>query len=174
MPKFAPSNDFKLSSPAFENGAQIPRKHTGEGEDVMPALNWTGAPEGTKSFAVHCTDPDAPLVWDGKLGFEHMMAYNIAGDATGPAEGQTAGVTFAPNSYATIGAKSVEEASGYNGPMPPPGHNAHYDGHNYFFFVLALDCVTDAPAGTSWTAFLEKFEQNVIGVAQLRGQYVRK
>ena len=92
--KFAPSNDFKLTSPAFENGAKIPQKHAMDGEDVMPALNWTGVPEGTKSFVVHCTDPDAPLFLNGHLGFEHMMAYNISGDATGLAEGQTEGASM--------------------------------------------------------------------------------
>ena len=54
--------DLKPSSPAFKHHERIPDKYTGNGEDVSPPLEWTGAPEGTKSFAIVVHDPDAPLV----------------------------------------------------------------------------------------------------------------
>ena len=49
---FAFSNDLKLESPAFAQEGVIPSKHTGEGVDVSPALSWSNAPEGTKSYAI--------------------------------------------------------------------------------------------------------------------------
>ncbi|MBE0610118.1 MAG: YbhB/YbcL family Raf kinase inhibitor-like protein, partial [Dehalococcoidia bacterium] len=60
---------MQLTSTAFEQGGRIPAKHTGEGEDVSPALAWSAAPDGTRSFAVVCHDPDAPLVSKGSYGF---------------------------------------------------------------------------------------------------------
>ncbi len=51
---------IEVSSPAFESGGVIPTKHTGEGQDVSPALNWSDLPEGTRKIALVCDDPDAP------------------------------------------------------------------------------------------------------------------
>ena len=59
-------SSMQLSSSAFESGEEIPRKCTGEGEDVSPALAWSDVPEAAKSFAIICHDPDAPLVTPGK------------------------------------------------------------------------------------------------------------
>src|SRR3989442_7520736 len=52
---------IKLTSPALSEGGPIPTKHTCDGDDVSPALKWTGVPEGAKSFALICDDPDAPV-----------------------------------------------------------------------------------------------------------------
>ncbi len=49
-----------LTSPAFDNGATIPLKHTRDGGNVSPPLRWTGAPDGVRSFALIVEDPDAP------------------------------------------------------------------------------------------------------------------
>ena len=72
-------DEFTLTSPAFDHHSEIPDKHTTNGENVSPALEWSGAPEGTVAYAVVCHDPDAPLV----DGWTHWVAYGIGGDATG-------------------------------------------------------------------------------------------
>ena len=51
---------MQLTSPAFAEGETIPKKFTADGQDQSPALQWTGAPEAVKSFALICDDPDAP------------------------------------------------------------------------------------------------------------------
>jgi len=67
-------SDMTLMSAGFDRGEPIPTKHTGEDEDVSPALSWRGQPEGTRSFALICHDPDAPLVKPGgTYGFVHWV-----------------------------------------------------------------------------------------------------
>ena len=83
MPQELNVADLKLTSPAFRHHERIPDRHTGDGEDVSPELQWSGVPDGTKAFAVVVHDPDAPLV----DGFTHWVAYGIPGDATGLPEG---------------------------------------------------------------------------------------
>src|ERR1700735_5806369 len=75
--------ELKLRSPSIEYHKRIPEQFTCDGDDVSPALEWTGVPDGTKAFAVVCHDPGAPLV----DGFTHWVAYGIAGTATGLPEG---------------------------------------------------------------------------------------
>ena len=73
---------MRLISTAFSDGAAIPRRFTCDGEDVSPALQWSGAPEQTLSFVLLCDDPDAPAgVW------RHWAVYDIPGDQAGLAEG---------------------------------------------------------------------------------------
>lgn len=74
-------SDLKLSSDAFDEGGPIPARHTGDGEDLPPALSWKQAPAGTKAFAIICHDPYAPLIsGNGTYGFVHWVLYNIPGD----------------------------------------------------------------------------------------------
>lgn len=152
-------SDLTLSSPAFEAGGRIPARHTGEGEDVSPALSWSNVPAQTASFALICHDPDAPLITPGTYGFVHWVLYDIPASATGLAEGaaeHTAGKNDMGN-------------TGYNGPMPPEGHGTH----NYYFWLLALDRKLDLEPGLSMWALLEKIEPHVIGMNRLVGAYSR-
>jgi phosphatidylethanolamine-binding protein (PEBP) family uncharacterized protein len=52
--------NLQLTSIAFENGQPIPKRHTGDGEDISPSLAWSDPPKETKTFALICDDPDAP------------------------------------------------------------------------------------------------------------------
>jgi len=155
---FAPST-MQLTSPAFQALGRIPRQHTGEGADVSPALAWSGAPHGTKSFALLVHDPDAPLLLPAGYGFLHWLLYNIPGSATKLAEGE--------KSY-TSGANSFGK-TGYGGPMPPEGHGTHH----YYFWLLALSTDTKLPAGLSMLDLFAKIEPNVIGMNRLIGTYSR-
>ena len=147
--------DLKLRSSAFDNHKRIPEQHTGDGDDVAPALEWSGVPDGTRSFAVVVHDPDAPLV----DGFTHWVAYNIPGDAAGLPEG---------GGDATAGQNSFGNA-GYNGPAPPPGHGPHH----YYFWVYALDDDLGLEPGLDRRALLERIEDHVIEQARLVGTFER-
>ena len=74
---------IEVSSPAFERGGTIPAKHTGEGQDVSPPLEWSELPEGTKEVALICDDPDAPT----DRPFVHWVVYKIPADQRGLPEG---------------------------------------------------------------------------------------
>ncbi|MCS4502549.1 hypothetical protein KBTX_00685 [wastewater metagenome] len=153
-------SDMTLTSAAFENGGAIPTRHTGEGDDVSPPLAWSGAPEGTRGFAVICHDPDAPLVSpNGTYGFVHWVLYNIPGSVTSLSEGMT--------DY-TAGRNNMDKV-GYNGPMPPEGHGVH----RYYFWVLALDQATELPEGLTMWQLLERLEPHIIGMNRLMGTYER-
>lgn len=152
-------SDMKLTSPAFAAGAAIPKKHTGEGEDVSPALSWADAPAGANSFAVICHDPDAPLVKPGSYGFVHWVLYNI------PAS--TSELPEAVKEH-TQGCNDFD-GQGYGGPMPPEGHGTHH----YFFWILALDVGPDLEPGLTLWQLLEKVEPHVIGMNRLVGTYAR-
>lgn len=150
---------MQLTSSAFDTGGAIPSKHTGEGVDVSPALAWNVAPEGTKSFAVICHDPDAPLVSRGRYGYVHWVLYNIPADVSGLPEACT-DFTQGVNDFGK---------PGYGGPMPPPGHGTHY----YYFWILALDREGDLPAGLGMWDLLGEIEPSLIGMNRLVGTYRR-
>jgi Raf kinase inhibitor-like YbhB/YbcL family protein len=155
---FALSN-MTLTSSAFDDGGPIPAKHTGDAEDVSPALSWIDAPGKTESFALICHDPDAPLVKPGTYGFVHWALYGIPGTVTELPEGVEDYVR---------GMNDFGEA-GYGGPMPPEGHGTHH----YFFWLLALDANPDLPPGLTMWELLEKIEPGVIGMNRLVGTYIR-
>lgn len=52
---------MELKSPAFEAGGLIPPEYTCDGQDISPPLSWTNVPNHTKSLALICDDPDAPM-----------------------------------------------------------------------------------------------------------------
>jgi hypothetical protein len=148
--------DLRLRSPAFAGHKPIPPRHTSDGEDVAPPLEWSGVPEGTKSFAIVVHDPDAPLV----DGFTHWVAYGISGDMRGIPEGAD-GVIAGTNSLGN---------QRYNGPAPPSGHGPHH----YYFWIYALDDELQLEPGLDRRALLELIEDHVIEQARLIGTYVNE
>ncbi|AHE98390.1 YbhB/YbcL family Raf kinase inhibitor-like protein [Thioalkalivibrio paradoxus] len=153
-------SDMQLASAAFRDGGAIPKRHTGEGEDLSPELSWTRVPDGTRALAVVCHDPDAPLVTSqGTYGFVHWVLYNIPASVAGLAEG-TREHTAGRNDFGN---------TGYGGPMPPPGHGSH----RYYFWVLALNDAAELPSGLSLWELLARIEPRVIGMNRLVGTYAR-
>ncbi len=143
-------------SPAFEAGGAIPRRYTGEGEDVSPPLEWTGLPEGTREVALICDDPDAPM----PEPFVHWVVYKVSADSAGFPEGDTGGALEGRNSFARMG---------YGGPMPPEGHGTHH----YYFKIYALDTQLDATPGLTKDQLLAAMEGHVLDEGELVGTYER-
>ena len=152
-------SSMSVTSSAFAHHQAIPAKHTGEAEDVSPALSWEGAPEGTKGYAVICHDPDAPLVKEGGYGFVHWVLYNLPAETTSLEENTALG---------TSGMTDFGKP-GYGGPMPPEGHGSHL----YYFWVLALDEQTSLPEGLTLPELLTAVEPHLMGMNRLVGTYQR-
>jgi Raf kinase inhibitor-like YbhB/YbcL family protein len=150
-------SDMKVTSSSFEDHGKIPTRHTGAGDDVSPPLAWNGAPAGTRSFAVICHDPDAPLVKPGSYGFVHWVLYGLPATVTSLDEGAEQGIQ----------GRADTGRNGYGGPNPPTGHGVHH----YYFWVLALDAELNLQPGLDLTAFLEKVEPHVLGMNRLVGTY---
>jgi Raf kinase inhibitor-like YbhB/YbcL family protein len=147
--------DLAVSSPAFEPHGEIPARHRPDGENVSPALQWTGTPAGTQSFALVMHDPDAPLV----DGFTHWVAYGIRADATGLPEG---------GGDAVAGVNSRGQP-GYTGPAPPPGHGLHH----YYFWIYALDTDLGLDPGLDRRQLFARIEDHVIEQARVVGTFQR-
>jgi Raf kinase inhibitor-like YbhB/YbcL family protein len=155
----AEGGTMELISSAFSEGAMIPIKYTCDGEDVSPPLNWRALPAGTKSLALICDDPDAPVgTW------VHWVYYDISAETEGlpenvvpderPAQGGTQGV----NDFRKIG---------YGGPCPPGGT------HRYYFKLYALDTPLNLSSGATKKQVLKAMENHIIGQTQLMGKYKR-
>src|SRR5580692_10728326 len=116
---------FTLSSPDFKDGARLATKNAGNnksnpncvGENISPALSWSGVPEGTKSLALLMFDPEGRPPG----GVSHWVAYGIAPTVTGFAEGE---VSKASDKY--IGGTSTQGVGNYSGPCTPAGAPHHY------------------------------------------------
>jgi Raf kinase inhibitor-like YbhB/YbcL family protein len=119
-----------LTSADFTDGQPLEMRHVYSGfgctgENISPAIAWSGAPAGTRSYAVVVHDPDAPT----GVGFFHWIVVDIPATETGLARGAaTALPQGARSTYTDFG------GPGYGGPCPPPGSP-----HRYVFTVYALD-----------------------------------
>lgn len=151
---------FRLSSPAFAEGASIPRKHSCEGDSLSPELHWSGAPAGTSSFALIVDDPDAPDPAHPKLTFVHWVAYDIPTATTGLAEGAGNGSMPAGSRTGMNGA----HGAGFTPPCPPIGR------HRYFFKLSALD-TTLSLVNPDKKALLAAMKGHVLAETQLMGTY---
>jgi len=155
---------FALSSPAFENGASIPKLHTYDGDDVSPGLAWDGAPAGAKSFALIMDDPDAPVgTW------VHWVLYDLPASLRGLPQGvpKLERLKGGGTHGASWGVDSFSRA-GYGGPCPPPGKP-----HRYFFKLYALDKVLGLPPRAPKAKLLEAMKGRVLAEAELVGLYGR-
>jgi Raf kinase inhibitor-like YbhB/YbcL family protein len=150
---------FRITSPAFADGAPIPRRHTCDGDDRSPSLTWHDPPDGTQSFALIMDDPDAP-----HGVFTHWVLYDIPAGTRELGENQPGGTIGRP-------AKISSGRAVYMGPCPPPGDAAH----RYRFTLYAVDI---ASLGLSDQPSREEVEANMNGhvfaTAQLVGKYQRQ
>lgn len=154
---------FELKSAAFTASGEIPKTYTCDGRDVSPPLSWSGAPAGTKSFALVVDDPDAPDPAAPKMTWVHWVLYNIPAGTSGLAEAVKA-KDLPPG---TLAGTNDWKRTGYGGPCPPRGR------HRYFHKLYALDLVLPDLHAPTRSALETAMEGHILAKAELIGTYQR-
>jgi len=162
---------FALESPQVKPNstiaeAQVFKGFGCEGGNVSPALSWSNAPAGTKSFALTVYDPDAPT----GSGWWHWVMFNIPANVTSlplgvgnPASGQTP--------KGAVQSKTDFGKPGYGGPCPPKGDKPH----RYIFAVYALKVdKIDADENASGALVGFMLNANKLDKASFTATYGRK
>ncbi len=151
---------FKIESPAFRDGEEIPDRYTCEGEDISPPIKWSDVPKGTKSMVLICDDPDAPMgTWD------HWIITNLDPETDGIPESAPA-TSVLPGGEAH-GTNSWGRED-YGGPCPPSGKP-----HRYFFKLYAIDSDLDIPPGLNKYELMERIKVHVLEMTKTIGLYSR-
>ncbi|RBM17001.1 YbhB/YbcL family Raf kinase inhibitor-like protein [Streptomyces sp. PT12] len=158
-----PVPSFTVLSDDVADGGRLADGQVFAAGNTSPHLRWAEAPEGARSYAVTCYDPDAPT----GSGFWHWVLFNIpasvtelpAGAGSGEKAGLPAGAVHARNDYGT---------RDFGGAAPPPGDGPH----RYVFTVYAVDkeeLGPDEHATPAQVGFMLRF--HAIGRAHLIGTY---
>ena len=154
---------MKVTSTSITEGATIPMDNVFTmcgGKNVAPSLAWSGAPAGTKSFAITCFDPDAPT----GSGYWHWLAFDIPAATTSLAagDGNDESPAGGKGGYSDFGMNS------YGGPCPPKGDIDHH----YTFTVYALDIETlGASEKTTGATLVFTMMGHVLATGTLMGRF---
>lgn len=145
---------LQITSPAFQNNGNIPRQYTCDGKDINPPIVIENCPKGTKSIAVICDDPDAPVgIW------VHWVLWNIDPSVKEIKE----------NTVPTGAVEGMNDfrKHRYGGPCPPSGT------HRYFFKVYALDTVLGISPNSQKSDLEKAMKGHILAQGQLVGLYKR-
>src|SRR3984957_21054812 len=141
-----------ITSPDIKPGARIADEQVAAimgcpGKNISPALSWSGAPKGTKSFAISVYDPDAPT----GSGFWHWVVFNIPADTTSLPKG--AGDPKGGGMPAgAVQSRTDFGAPGYGGPFPPQGDKPHH--HHFTVYAVDVDKLdADENASAAFVGF---------------------
>ena len=150
---------LRLTSPAFAHDAVLPLRHTADGEDVSPPLEWNGVPEGTRELAVVCDDPDV----DAGV-FTHWVVYGMAPEETYLPEGVPGDAIVDEPVPLVQGLNEFDEV-GYRGPEPDDDRGPH----RLFFRLFALDAELDLHAGATRAELRQAAKGHIISSTELVG-----
>ena len=152
---------MRLESPAFRDGAPIPEGHARDGGDASPPLSLTDPPEGTRSFALVCDDPDAP-----RGTWVHWVLWGIPAATRSLDAG--AGSSEKPAGGGVHGTNDFRERR-WGGPAPPKGHGTH----RYRIHLYALDDDPRLKPGASRAELDAAIRGHVLAETTLTGTYRR-
>jgi Raf kinase inhibitor-like YbhB/YbcL family protein len=148
-----------LTSPSYADGQFIPVQHTCDGENISPALAWSGLPEGTVELVLILEDPDSP----GGTHV-HWALYGLNPASGGIEEGKVPA--------GAVGGKNDYGRTDWSGPCPP---SSTAKPRRYIFTLLALSEPSGLGEGASPRKDLPyALSGKVLAQAQLTGKYARQ
>ena len=147
-----------LSAPSFKPYGPIDLRYSCEGEDISPALSWSGVPEDAQSLVLILDDPDAP-----RGGWVHWVVYNLPSTTMGLPE--ACSLENLPDG--ALEGLNDWRRTGYGGPCPPKGR------HRYFFTLYALDAMLPDLKRPTKGQLERAMEEHVLGKAELMGTYAK-
>ncbi|HJG46764.1 YbhB/YbcL family Raf kinase inhibitor-like protein [Corynebacterium variabile] len=132
---------FTVTSEDITDGGRLAEGQLG-GNDISPQLSWSGAPEGTETYAVTCYDPDAPT----GAGYWHWAVFNIPASVTslvaGAGDDELVGLP-----EGAVALRGDSGRRGFYGAEPPAGHGPH----RYIYAVHAVPQRLDIPGRSTPT-----------------------
>jgi phosphatidylethanolamine-binding protein (PEBP) family uncharacterized protein len=151
------NSTFVLRSPEVTNGGNLPVDYTGDGTGSTLPLEWSGAPAGTKSYALlmHHLDPEG-------VTKSYWILYNIPSN-----------LTSLPKNVKGVGSlgASFKGAVGYE-----PPHSKGPGAKTYVLTLYALSAaaeVTGPPAQVTYAKMLEAMKGKVLASTDLSVVYTR-
>ena len=156
--------EFKLICKEFGPNQPIPKKYSSEAKDHSPPLRWEGAPRETKTFALICDDPDAPVGT-----FTHWVLYGLSADKTELPENVAKSEIVPALGGIKQGMNDFGRA-GYGGPCPPRGHGPHH----YHFKLYALDAEINLLPRATKKQLEDAMQGHILAQAELVGIYERR
>ena len=152
------NGSFTLTSPDVSEGGALPKEFTCDGASATLPLAWSGAPAGTKSFAVimhHIPGPgDSHWYW---------VLYNIPADVTS-LEKNTTGI-------GTLGTNSVNPKLEY---APPCSKGPGLKVYTYTVYALSAEPHFSVPASqVSRDVLLDAIKDITLASAVLNVTYTR-
>lgn len=169
--KSAPRSHFVLSSPDARLAARVPEDYTANvfgctGGNASPALQWSGAPAGTKSFVVTLFDPDER---SSGSGWWHWVVYDLPGNVNSLPKGAGAEHSSVLPAGTQQGRTDLGNDA-YHGPCPGKGEPPHH----YTFAVYALSVAKlDVPPEASGAMVTSTAKENLLGKAVFIARYGR-
>ena len=146
-----------MQTDAFPDGGIVPQKYAGRG-GVQPGFKFSGAPDGTTSYAIIFHDIDVSLQ-NGIGDVLHWMAWNIPASANGIPEGKLP--------EGSVQGNNITNQPGYMGPGAPAGPRYHH----YVFELYALNANLDIPATASREDLLKAMAGKIVAKAAYVGRY---
>ena len=151
---------IQLTSAKFKEGELITSNYTCDGQDISPPLKWSGVPQNTKSLALICDDPDAPVgTWVHWVIYYIPPAMSELQEGIPTEETTSNGIKQGVNDFKKIG---------YGGPCPPGGT------HRYYFKIYALDAELKLTSGAKKSDLERAMKGHILATGQLMGKYKRK
>jgi len=178
-PTQTPVPELAISSEAFEPNGEIPEKHSCLGDNVSPALEWSGVPGETQSLLMLVYDLDAGSESGSStsLGFAHWIVFDIPPTTTGYPENMPPGGNLEDGALQGSNDFAQFETEGATFPGGAPVKLVGYDGpcpggkHRYSFTIYALDTFLNLPAEATMAEVLDTIEGHILIQAEVIGSY---